>query len=73
MHMFMSHTNAHCDEALNCINQNITQDMNRALLEPFIGEEVSKALESIGYLKAPRLMVCPLSFTRNFVLWLGNG
>jgi len=41
------------DEVLSCVDPRVTQDMNETLMMPFTGEEVWKALESIGDLKAP--------------------
>lgn len=51
--LFMSHAGTDFEEVLNCVEPRVTQEMNDSLLMPFIGDEIWRALESIGDLKAP--------------------
>ncbi|XP_021304035.1 uncharacterized protein LOC110430565 [Sorghum bicolor] len=51
--LFMSCAGSHADYVLNCVDPRVTTEMNESLMEPFTGEEIWNALESIGDLKAP--------------------
>jgi len=46
--------------------------MNEALMEPFTGEEIWKALESIGDLKAPGADGMPSIFNKRFWYFIGD-
>lgn len=55
------------EEVNSCVPRRVTRDMNDALMAPYSGEEVWKALESIGDLKAPGVDGMPVVFYKN--LW----
>ena len=60
------------DEVLNCVGSRVTQDMNEALMEPFTGKEIWRALENIGNLKAPGADSMPSIFYKKFWSLIGN-
>ena len=60
------------DEVLSCVDPRVTQDMNETLMMPFTGEEVWKALESIGDLKAPGADGMPSIFYKKFGSLVGD-
>lgn len=70
--LFMSHTSSHFDEVLQCVDPRVTYEMNMALLEPFTGEEVWNALESIDDLKAPGADGMPSIFYKKFWSLVGE-
>ena len=70
--LFMSQVGNHIDEVLNCVDPSVTQHMNEALLEPFTGEEIWDALESIGDLKAPGADGMPSIFYKKFWALVGE-
>ena len=71
-HLFMSCAGSHSDYVLNCVEPRFTVEMNEALMEPFTGEEIWKALESIGDLKAPGADGMPSIFYKRFWSFIGN-
>ena len=72
MQLFMSHVGNQVDEVLNCVDSRVTQNMNEVLLEPFTGEEIWDALESIGDLKAPGADGMPSIFYKKFWALVGE-
>jgi len=71
-HLFMSCAGSHSDYVLNCVEPRFTVEMNEALMEPFTGEEIWKALESIGDLKAPGADGMPSIFYKRFWYFIGD-
>jgi hypothetical protein len=51
--LFMSTAGTHTEEALDCVQTKVTQNMNESLAAPFSREEVWVALKDMGELKAP--------------------
>ena len=60
------------DRVLNCVLRRVTPEMNETLLAPFTGEEVWRALESIGDLKAPGADGFPAIFYKRFWYLIGD-
>jgi hypothetical protein len=51
--LFLSGAGIHFDKVLDCVDRRVTREMNKILLQPFTGDEIWNALDSIGDLKAP--------------------
>jgi len=70
--LFLSGTGDHFDEVLDCVDRRVTQEMNKVLLEPFTGDEIWNALDSIGDLKAPGADGMPSIFYKKFWSVIGD-
>jgi len=70
--LFMSCAGSHADYVLNCVYPRVTIEMNESLMEPFTGEEIWNALESIGDLKAPSADGMPSIFYKKFWSLIGD-
>lgn len=46
--LFVSNAGEGLAEVLSCVSPRVTQEMNEALMVPFSGDEIYKALDSIG-------------------------
>lgn len=51
--LFTTHTGGHTEEVTRCVTVRVTQHMNEVLTAPYSGDEIWKALECMGDLKAP--------------------
>jgi hypothetical protein len=51
--LFLTQAKGNLEEVTSCVQQRVTRKMNEMLMAPYSGDEVWKALESIGDLKAP--------------------
>ncbi|WVZ54295.1 hypothetical protein U9M48_005117 [Paspalum notatum var. saurae] len=70
--LFLSLAGGHEDFVIDRVQRRVTQEMNESLLAPFSGEEVWKALESIGDLKAPGPDGMPAVFYKQFWNLIGE-
>ncbi|WVZ62142.1 hypothetical protein U9M48_011922 [Paspalum notatum var. saurae] len=64
--LFFTQAGGNVEEVTGCVRQCVTREMNNFLLAPYSGEEVWKALESIGDLKAPGVDGIPAIFYKRF-------
>jgi ribonuclease HI len=64
--LFSSCAGQNIEEVLQAVESKVSSSMNEALLKPFTGEEVEKALEGIGDLKAPGPDGVPSIFYKSF-------
>ena len=51
--LFHANAGGHSDELLQYVLPKVTQEMNMSLIKEFTAEEIKRALDSIGDLKAP--------------------
>ena len=64
--LFTSSAGTLTDDLLSRVPTVVTPEMNARLIRPYSGEDVKKALESIGDLKAPRPDGMPAVFYKKF-------
>jgi hypothetical protein len=50
--LFLTQAEGDLEEMTSCVQQYVTREMNELLMAPYSGDEVWKALEGIGDLKA---------------------
>jgi hypothetical protein len=70
--LFMSNGGNTSVHLLNAVDTKVTMAMNTILMKEFTEEEVKKALDSIGELKAPGPDGMPLVFYKNFLEIVGG-
>lgn len=63
--LFITNAGGNVEEVTDCVMPKVSSDMNDVLLAPYMGDEVERALECKGDMKAPGLMACLLYFTRS--------
>lgn len=64
--LFMSSAGLLTDKLMSLVPTTVTPEMNVRLIRPLVGDEVKKALDSIGDLKAPGLVGMPALFYKRF-------
>jgi hypothetical protein len=64
--LFRSGAMGDTHQLLQAVSPRVSEEMNNALMSPFSAEEVKKALDSIGDLKAPGPDVMPAIFYKKF-------
>jgi len=70
--LFLTQIEGDVEEVTRCVQQCVTREMNDILQAPYSGEEVWKALENIGDLKAPSVDGIPSVFYKRFRGLIGD-
>jgi len=64
--LFMSNADVQMEEVLGCVHTLVSHEMNECLEAPFSDDDVWKALQDMGDLKAPEVDGIPLIFYKRF-------
>lgn len=64
--LFLSHAGQRVNEVLQHVSPRVTQDMNHMLTQEYTDEEIKRALDDIGDMKAPGADGMPSLFYKQF-------
>ena len=70
--LFMSNADVQMEEVLGCVHTRVSHEMNECLEVPFSDDEVWKALQEMGDLKAPGADGIPSIFYKRFWSLVGD-
>jgi len=70
--LFMSNAGVQMEEVLGCVHTRVSHEMNECLEAPFSDDEVWKALQEMGDLKAPGADGIPSIFYKRFWSLVGD-